>query len=83
MKFSWRIVALWSVLALVIGFFFWQGTFTRNSEDISKNAANTRMTYGRFLEYLDADRVINVDLYDGGRTAIIEANDQEIENRTQ
>ncbi|MFM5886686.1 MAG: ATP-dependent zinc metalloprotease FtsH2 [Dolichospermum sp.] len=83
MKFSWRIVALWSVLALVIGFFFWQGTFTSNSADMSKNAANTRMTYGRFLEYLDADRVINVDLYDGGRTAIIEANDQDIENRTQ
>ncbi|MDB9457235.1 ATP-dependent zinc metalloprotease FtsH2 [Dolichospermum circinale CS-1225] len=83
MKFSWRIVALWSVLALVIGFFFWQGTFTGNSADMSKNAANTRMTYGRFLEYLDADRVINVDLYDGGRTAIIEANDQDIENRTQ
>jgi cell division protease FtsH len=41
------------------------------------------MTYGRFLEYLDADRVTNVDLYDGGRTAIIEANDQDIENRTQ
>ncbi|MFM6087886.1 MAG: ATP-dependent zinc metalloprotease FtsH2 [Dolichospermum sp.] len=83
MKFSWRIVALWSVLALVIGFFFWQGTFTSNSADMSKNAANTRMTYGRFLEYLDADRVINVDLYDGGRTAIIEASDQDIENRTQ
>ncbi|MFM5903086.1 MAG: ATP-dependent zinc metalloprotease FtsH2 [Dolichospermum sp.] len=83
MKFSWRVVALWSVLALVIGFFFWQGTFTSNSADMSKNAANTRMTYGRFLEYLDADRVINVDLYDGGRTAIIEASDQDIENRTQ
>jgi cell division protease FtsH len=41
------------------------------------------MTYGRFLEYLDANRVINVDLYDGGRTAIIEANDPDIENRTQ
>ena len=83
MKFSWRVVALWSVLALVIGFFFWQGTFTGTSADTGKNAANTRMTYGRFLEYLDADRVINVDLYDGGRTAIIEANDQDIENRTQ
>ncbi|MTJ50650.1 ATP-dependent zinc metalloprotease FtsH2 [Dolichospermum sp. UHCC 0259] len=83
MKFSWRVVALWSVLALVIGFFFWQGAFAGVPADTSKNAANTRMTYGRFLEYLDADRVINVDLYDGGRTAIIEANDQDIENRTQ
>jgi cell division protease FtsH len=83
MKFSWRVVALWSVLALVIGFFFWQGAFTGTSADTGRNAANTRMTYGRFLEYLDADRVTNVDLYDGGRTAIIEANDQDIENRTQ
>ncbi|MEA5618063.1 ATP-dependent zinc metalloprotease FtsH2 [Cronbergia sp. UHCC 0137] len=83
MKFSWRVVALWSVLALVIGFFFWQGAFAGNPTDMSKNAANTRMTYGRFLEYLDADRVTNVDLYDGGRTAIIEANDQDIENRVQ
>jgi cell division protease FtsH len=83
MKFSWRVVALWSVLALVIGFFFWQGAFAGVPADTSKNTANTRMTYGRFLEYLDADRVTNVDLYDGGRTAIIEANDQDIENRTQ
>ncbi|AFZ60180.1 ATP-dependent metallopeptidase FtsH/Yme1/Tma family protein [Anabaena cylindrica FACHB-243] len=83
MKFSWKVVALWSVLALVIGFFFWQGAFANVPTDTSKNAANTRMTYGRFLEYLDADRVTNVDLYDGGRTAIIEANDQDIENRIQ
>jgi cell division protease FtsH len=83
MKFSWRVVALWSVLALVIGFFFWQGAFVNAPADTSKNAASTRMTYGRFLEYLDADRVTNVDLYDGGRTAIIEANDQDIENRVQ
>ncbi|MFM2062387.1 MAG: hypothetical protein RLZZ507_2057 [Cyanobacteriota bacterium] len=83
MKFSWKVVALWSVLALVIGFFFWQGAFAGAPADQSKNAANTRMTYGRFLEYLDADRVTNVDLYDGGRTAIIEANDQDIENRVQ
>jgi cell division protease FtsH len=68
---------------LVIGFFFWQGAFAGAPADTGKNAANTRMTYGRFLEYLDADRVTNVDLYDGGRTAIIEANDQDIENRTQ
>ncbi|BAZ30937.1 ATP-dependent metalloprotease FtsH [Cylindrospermum sp. NIES-4074] len=83
MKFSWRVVALWSVLALVIGFFFWQGAFAGAPADTTKNAANTRMTYGRFLEYLNADRVTNVDLYDGGRTAIVEANDQDIENRIQ
>ncbi|MBD2361871.1 MULTISPECIES: ATP-dependent zinc metalloprotease FtsH2 [Nostocaceae] len=83
MKFSWRVLVLWTLPALVIGFFFWQGAFAGNPADMSRNAANTRMTYGRFLEYLDAGRVNNVDLYEGGRTAIIEASDQDIENRVQ
>jgi len=83
MKFSWKVLVLWTLPALVIGFFFWQGAFAGAPADMSKNAANTRMTYGRFLEYLDADRVTNVDLYEGGRTAIVEAADQDIENRTQ
>jgi cell division protease FtsH len=41
------------------------------------------MTYGRFLEYLDAGRVTSVDLYDAGRTAIVEAIDPELDNRIQ
>ncbi|BAB75341.1 ATP-dependent zinc metalloprotease FtsH2 [Anabaena sp. FACHB-709] len=83
MKFSWRVLVLWTLPALVIGFFFWQGTFAGAPADMSKNAANTRMTYGRFLEYVDAGRVTSVDLYEGGRTAIVEAQDQDIENRVQ
>jgi cell division protease FtsH len=83
MKFSWKVVVLWTLPALVIGFFFWQGAFAGAPTDMSKNAANTRMTYGRFLEYLDGDRVTSVDLYEGGRTAIIEARDPDIENRVQ
>ncbi|MEH2141507.1 ATP-dependent zinc metalloprotease FtsH2 [Nostoc sp.] len=83
MKFSWKVLVLWTLPALVIGFFFWQGAFAGAPADMSKNAANTRMTYGRFLEYLDGDRVSSVDLYEGGRTAIIEARDPDIENRVQ
>ncbi|MCC5615873.1 ATP-dependent zinc metalloprotease FtsH2 [Nostoc sp. CHAB 5836] len=83
MKFSWKVLVLWTLPALVIGFFFWQGAFASAPVDMSKNAANTRMTYGRFLEYLDGDRVTSVDLYEGGRTAIIEARDPDIENRVQ
>ncbi|MEH1805175.1 ATP-dependent zinc metalloprotease FtsH2 [Nostoc sp.] len=83
MKFSWKVVALWTLPALVIGFFFWQGAFAGAPADMTKNAANTRMTYGRFLEYLDSDRVNSVDLYEGGRTAIIEARDPDLENRVQ
>lgn len=83
MKFSWRTALLWALPALVIGFFLWQGSFATSPATLSKNAANTRMTYGRFLEYLDADRVVSVDLYDGGRTAIVEAVDPELDNRVQ
>ncbi|MEA5504290.1 ATP-dependent zinc metalloprotease FtsH2 [Halotia wernerae UHCC 0503] len=83
MKFSWRVLILWTLPALVIGFFFWQGAFAGAPAEMGKNTANTRMTYGRFLEYLDANRVTSVDLYEGGRTAIIEASDQDIENRVQ
>ncbi|MUG97965.1 ATP-dependent zinc metalloprotease FtsH [Scytonema sp. UIC 10036] len=83
MKFSWRVLLLWTLPALVIGFFFWQGAFSGAPTDLSKNAASTRMTYGRFLEYLDANRVTGVDLYEGGRTAIVEAVDPELDNRVQ
>ena len=83
MKFSWRVLVLWTLPALVIGFFFWQGAFAGAPADMGKNAASTRMTYGRFLEYLDAGRVTSVDLYEGGRTAIVEAIDPELDNRIQ
>ena len=83
MKFSWKTALLWALPALVIGFFLWQGSFASTPATLGKNAANTRMTYGRFLEYLDAERVVGVDLYDGGRTAIVEAVDPELDNRIQ
>ncbi|MDP8964668.1 MAG: ATP-dependent zinc metalloprotease FtsH2 [Cyanobacteriota bacterium] len=83
MKISWRIILLWTLPALVIGFFLWQGTFSPAAGDMARNTASTRMTYGRFLEYLDAGRVTSVDLYDAGRTAIVEAIDPELDNRVQ
>jgi cell division protease FtsH len=49
----------------------------------ARNTASTRMTYGRFIEYVDAHRVTSVDLYDNGRTAIVEAIDPDLENRIQ
>ncbi|MGB7650383.1 MAG: ATP-dependent zinc metalloprotease FtsH, partial [Gallionella sp.] len=47
------------------------------------NAANTRIAYGRFLEYLDEHRVRKVDIFDGGRTAVIVASDPQIEGKEQ
>jgi len=83
MKSSWKIILLWALPILVIGFFLWQGAFASGAGSLGGNSANTRMTYGRFLEYLDANRVTSVDLYEGGRTAIVEAIDPDIEGRVQ
>jgi cell division protease FtsH len=83
MKSSWRIVLLWALPVLVIGFFLWQGAFASATVAAGNNTAATRMSYGRFLDYLNADRIVSVDLYEGGRTAIVEAVDPELDNRVQ
>jgi cell division protease FtsH len=41
------------------------------------------MSYGRFLDYVKAGRVTAVDIFDGGRTAVIEAVDPDLYNRVQ
>jgi len=79
MKFSWRTALLWSLPLLVVGFFLWQGNFGGADTNVSSNTANTRMTYGRFLEYVDAGRVTSVDLYENGRTAIVQVSDPEVD----
>ncbi|MGC9505183.1 ATP-dependent zinc metalloprotease FtsH2 [Baaleninema sp.] len=83
MKFSWRVALLWALPILVIGFFLWQGAFSSSAVTAGNNAAATRMSYGRFLDYLEAGRVTSVDLYEGGRTAIVEAVDRDLDNRVQ
>lgn len=77
MKSSWRTILLWAIPLLLVGFFLWQGSFVVNVGN-GVNTASTRMTYGRFLEYLEKGRVSSVDLYDNGRTAIVEAIDPEL-----
>ncbi|AFZ46816.1 membrane protease FtsH catalytic subunit [Cyanobacterium stanieri PCC 7202] len=78
MKTPWRTILLWAIPFLVVGFFLWQGSFAPNNMSDTGNTASTRMTYGRFLEYIDKGRVSSVDLYEGGRTAIVEAIDPEL-----
>merc|ERR1719486_1792448 len=58
----------------------WQkGALAADNESV----ASSRMSYSRFLEYLDLDRVKKVDLYDNGTTAIVEAVSPEVGNRIQ
>nr|YP_009315824.1 Cell division protein FTSH [Trichogloeopsis pedicellata]SCW24482.1 Cell division protein FTSH [Trichogloeopsis pedicellata] len=83
MKVSWKTLMLWSLPFLVVGFFIWQGFLTPNTADLNNNVASSRMTYGRFLEYLDMGWIKKVDMYDNGHTAIVEAVGPELGNRVQ
>nr|YP_009393794.1 Cell division protein FTSH [Caloglossa beccarii]ARW62356.1 Cell division protein FTSH [Caloglossa beccarii] len=82
MKLSWKNLLLWSLPIIIITFFIWQGLFTPITDE-RNNIANSRMTYGRFLEYIDMGWVKKVDIYDNGHTAIIEAIGPELGNRIQ
>ena len=83
-NFSWKTALLWTLPILIVGFFLWQGSVgSATPADNARNTASTSMTYGRFLDYLDAGRVTSVDLYDSGRTAIVEAVDPQIDNKVQ
>nr|YP_009295605.1 putative plastid division protein [Mastocarpus papillatus]AOL58089.1 putative plastid division protein [Mastocarpus papillatus] len=83
MKLSWKTFLLWSLPIVIISFFLWQGFIAPTNSELNNNIASSRMTYGRFLEYLDMGWVKRVDMYDNGHTAIVEAVGPELGNRVQ
>ena len=56
---------------------------TKIKESSNVNIGSSRMTYGRFLEYLELGWVKQVDLYDNSRNAIVQAASPELGNRPQ
>ena len=60
------------------------GLENEKSVEVDKlNVSSSKMTYGRFLEYLDMGWVKQVDLYDNSRNAIVQASSPELGNRPQ
>merc|ERR1712051_918998 len=55
----------------------------RNEAQVNQSVVSSRMTYGRFLEYLEMGWIKQVDLYDNSRNAIVEASSPELGNRPQ
>nr|YP_009496814.1 putative plastid division protein [Pseudictyota dubia]AWT39527.1 putative plastid division protein [Pseudictyota dubia] len=55
----------------------------RNTPQQTQAVISSRMTYGRFLEYLEMGWVKQVDLYDNSRNAIVQASSPELGNRPQ
>ena len=59
-------------------------TEVRNEKlEVKSAVSSSRMTYGRFLEYLEMGWVKQVDLYDNSRNAIVQASSPELGNRPQ
>ncbi|KAK9093073.1 hypothetical protein Syun_027984 [Stephania yunnanensis] len=56
---------------------------TGNAWADEQGVSSSRMSYSRFLEYLDKDRVKKVDLFENGTIAIVEAVSPELGNRIQ
>ena len=56
---------------------------TQFKTEMNTNVISSRMTYGRFLEYLEMGWVKQVDLYDNSRNAIVQASSPELGNRPQ
>ena len=52
-------------------------------QEVNTNVSSSRMTYGRFLEYVEMGWVKQVDLYDNSRNAIVQASSPELGNRPQ
>jgi len=55
----------------------------KNNAQLNQNIVSSRMTYGRFLEYLEMGWIKQVDLYDNSRNAIVQASSPELGNRPQ
>jgi hypothetical protein len=51
----------------------------QSKSEVSVNVSSSRMTYGRFLEYLEMGWVKQVDLYDNSRNAIFKPLVQSLE----
>ncbi|MEC8608515.1 MAG: ATP-dependent zinc metalloprotease FtsH [Cyanobacteriota bacterium] len=90
MNNRWRLIALWALPIALVVFFGLQVVRSggpmqaaNGPTEAPRNSAVARVAYGRFLDYLEAGRITAVDVYDGGRTAVVEAVDPYIDNRVQ
>ncbi len=90
MNNRWRLIALWALPIGLVLFFAFQvirggGPMqVANGPTVApRNSAVARIAYGRFLNYLEAGRITAIDVYDGGRSAVVEAVDPYIDNRVQ
>ena len=88
---KFKTIFLWALPIILIIGLSWQLLSSNNVDSLKsngttvapKNTAVARMSYGRFLDYIEAGRVTSVDIYDGGRNAVVETVDSDLDNKVQ
>ena len=76
------LIGLFLSACIFIGFKVYT-VFNERRAEAGVNVSSSRMTYGRFLEYLEMGWVKQVDFYDNSRNAIVLASSPELGNRPQ
>jgi cell division protease FtsH len=76
------LIGLFLSACIFIGFRIYT-VFNERVAGAGGNVSSSKMTYGRFLEYLEMGWVKQVDFYDNSRNAIVLASSPELGNRPQ
>ena len=83
MNQKFKTIILWALPIILVIALSYQFLSTTNVDSLKsngttiapKNSAVARVSYGRFLDYIESGRVTSVDIFDGGRNAVIETVD--------
>ena len=82
-----KTIILWALPIILVIALSYQFLSTNNIDSLKsngttiapKNSAVARVSYGRFLDYINSGRVTSVDIFDGGRNAVIETIDSDLD----
>ena len=91
MNQKFKTIILWALPIILVIALSYQFLSTNNIDNLKsngttvapKNTAVARVSYGRFLDYIKSGRVTSVDIFDGGRNAVIETIDSDLDNKVQ
>jgi len=91
MNQKFKTLILWALPILLVIALSYQFLSSSNIDSLKsngttvapRNSAVARVSYGRFLDYINSGRVTSVDIFEGGRNAVIETIDSDLDNKVQ
>ena len=91
MNQKFKTIILWALPVILVIALSYQILSSSNVDSLKsngttvapRNSAVARVSYGRFLDYINSGRVTSVDIFEGGRNAVIETIDSDLDNKVQ